>query len=171
MTKENRLYIEWNLSNPLSMNFVSPFQPEKEFKVYNSCKCSQVIRSTVKENRIYCIKSAGSTLQCIYITCWVDSTVHIQNVLGRLYSAYTERAWSSLQCIYRTCLVDSTVHIQNVLGGLYSAYTERTGSTLQCIYRTCWVVSTVHIQNVLGRLYSVVHWHWGRLRSGAYTGF
>ena len=156
MTKENRLYIEWNLSNPLCMNFVGPFQPEREFKVYNSCKCSQVIRSTVKENRIYCIKRAGSTLQCIYRACWVVSTVHIQNVLGRLYSAYTERAGWSLQCIYRTCWVDSTVHIQNVLGRgrLYSAYTERAGSTLQCIYRTCWVVSTVHIQNVLGRLYS-----------------
>ena len=101
MTKENRLYIEWNLSNPsnpLSMNFVSPFQPEKEFKVYNSCKCSQVIRSTVKENRIYCIKSAGSSLQCIYKTCLVVSTVHIQNVLGGLYSAYTERVGSTLQC-------------------------------------------------------------------------
>ena len=127
MTKENRLYIEWNLSNPLCMNFVGPFQPEREFKVYNSCKCSQVIRSTVKENRIYCIKRAGSTLQCIYRTCWVVSTVHIQNVLGRgrLYSAYTERAGSTLQCIYRTCWVVSTVHIQNVLGRLYSAYTER----------------------------------------------
>ena len=25
------------------MNFVSPFQPEREFKVYNSCKCSQIL--------------------------------------------------------------------------------------------------------------------------------
>jgi len=75
--------------------------------------------------------------------CWVDSTVHLHNVLGRLYSAYTECAGSSLQCIYRTCLVVSTVHIQNVLGRLYSAYTERAGWSLQCIYRTCWVDSTV----------------------------
>ena len=27
------------------MNFVSPFQPEREFKVYKSCKCSQIICS------------------------------------------------------------------------------------------------------------------------------
>ena len=27
----------------LGMNFVSPFQPDKEFEVYNSWKCSQII--------------------------------------------------------------------------------------------------------------------------------
>ena len=25
------------------MNYFSPFQPEREFKVYKSCKCSQII--------------------------------------------------------------------------------------------------------------------------------
>jgi len=31
----------------LGMNLFSPFEPEKEFKLYNSCKCSsQIIRST-----------------------------------------------------------------------------------------------------------------------------
>ena len=30
----------------LGMNIVSPFEPEREFKVYNSCKSSQIINST-----------------------------------------------------------------------------------------------------------------------------
>ena len=30
----------------LGMNLFSPFEPEKEFKVNNSCKYSQIIRST-----------------------------------------------------------------------------------------------------------------------------
>ena len=29
------------------MNFFCPFQPEREFKVYKSCKCSQIICSRV----------------------------------------------------------------------------------------------------------------------------
>ena len=41
--------LEWNLENPsvFGMNFVSPFQPEREFKLYKSCKCSQIICSTL----------------------------------------------------------------------------------------------------------------------------
>ena len=40
---ENRIYIREELKESLGMNFVSPFQPEREFKVYKSCKCSQII--------------------------------------------------------------------------------------------------------------------------------
>ena len=43
---ENRIYRE-ELKEFLGMNFVSPFQPEREFKVYKSCKCSQIICSRV----------------------------------------------------------------------------------------------------------------------------
>ena len=39
---ENRKYRE-ELKESLGMNFFSPFQPEREFKVYKSCKCSQII--------------------------------------------------------------------------------------------------------------------------------
>ena len=41
-TIENRIYRE-ELKESLGMNFVSPFQPEREFKVYKSSKCSQII--------------------------------------------------------------------------------------------------------------------------------
>ena len=40
---ENRIYIREELKESLGMNFFSPFQPEREFKVYKSCKCSQII--------------------------------------------------------------------------------------------------------------------------------
>ena len=43
---ENRIYRE-ELKESLGMNFFSPFQPEREFKVYKSCKCSQIIWSRV----------------------------------------------------------------------------------------------------------------------------
>ena len=45
-TIENRIYSE-ELKESLGMNFFSPFQPEREFKVYKSCKCSQIICSRV----------------------------------------------------------------------------------------------------------------------------
>ena len=47
MGKENRIYIRVEFRQSLDMNFVSPFQPEREFKVYKSYKCSQIIRSRV----------------------------------------------------------------------------------------------------------------------------
>ena len=43
VTKENRIYIRGEFRQSYGMNFVSPFQPEREFKVYKSCKCSQII--------------------------------------------------------------------------------------------------------------------------------
>ena len=43
---ENRIYRE-ELKESLGMNFFSPFQTEREFKVYKSCKCSQIICSRV----------------------------------------------------------------------------------------------------------------------------
>ena len=43
---ENRIYRE-ELKESLGLNFFSPFQPEREFKVYKSCKCSQIICSRV----------------------------------------------------------------------------------------------------------------------------
>ena len=46
ITIENRIYRE-ELKESLGMNFVSPFQPERKFKVYKSCKCSQIICSRV----------------------------------------------------------------------------------------------------------------------------
>jgi len=45
--KANRIYIREEFRQSLGMNFVSPFQPEREFKVYKSCKCSQIICSRV----------------------------------------------------------------------------------------------------------------------------
>ena len=39
---ENRIYIRGEFKESLGMNFFSPFQPEREFKVYKSCKCSQI---------------------------------------------------------------------------------------------------------------------------------
>ena len=44
--KENRIHRE-ELKESLGMNFFSPFQPEREFKVFKSCKCSQIICSRV----------------------------------------------------------------------------------------------------------------------------
>ena len=43
---ENRIYRE-ELKESHGMNFFSPFQPEREFKVCKSCKCSQIICSRV----------------------------------------------------------------------------------------------------------------------------
>ena len=47
LAKENRIYIRGELRESLGMNLFSPFQPEREFKVYKSCKCSQIICSRV----------------------------------------------------------------------------------------------------------------------------
>ena len=44
-TIESRIYIRGEFKESLGMNFFSPFQSEREFKVYKSCKCSQVICS------------------------------------------------------------------------------------------------------------------------------
>ena len=41
------------LKESLGMNFFSPFQPEREFKVYKSCKCSQIICSRVHEDSMF----------------------------------------------------------------------------------------------------------------------
>ena len=46
-SKGNRIYIREEFRESLGMNFVSPFQPEREFKVYKSCKCLQIICSRV----------------------------------------------------------------------------------------------------------------------------
>ena len=43
---ENRIYRE-ELKESLGMNYFSPFQSEREFKVYKSFKCSQIICSRV----------------------------------------------------------------------------------------------------------------------------
>ena len=47
IAKENRKYIRVEFRQFLGMNFVSLFQPERAFKVYKSCKCSQIICSRV----------------------------------------------------------------------------------------------------------------------------
>ena len=47
ISKENRIYIRGEFKESLGMNFFSPSQPEREFKVYKSCKCSQIICSRV----------------------------------------------------------------------------------------------------------------------------
>ena len=44
---ENRIYIRGEFKESLGMNFFSPFRPEREFKVYKSCKCSTIICSRV----------------------------------------------------------------------------------------------------------------------------
>ena len=49
MAIENRIYIREEFKESLGMNFVSPFQPEREFKVYKSCKGSQIICSRVNQ--------------------------------------------------------------------------------------------------------------------------
>ena len=41
--KENRIYVRGEFRKSLGMKFFSLFQPEREFKVYKSCKCSQII--------------------------------------------------------------------------------------------------------------------------------
>jgi len=41
---DNRIYIRGEFKESLGMNFFSPFQPEREFKVYKSCKCSQILK-------------------------------------------------------------------------------------------------------------------------------
>ena len=43
---ENGIYRE-ELKESLGMIFFSPFKPEREFKVYKSCKCLQIICSRV----------------------------------------------------------------------------------------------------------------------------
>ena len=43
---ESRIYRE-ELKESLGMNFFSPFQSKREFKVYKSYKCSQIICSGV----------------------------------------------------------------------------------------------------------------------------
>jgi len=47
LTKEIRIYIRVEFRQSLGMHFVSPFQPEREFKVYISCKRSQIVCSRV----------------------------------------------------------------------------------------------------------------------------
>ena len=44
---ENRIIYREELKASLGMNFFSPFQSEREFKVYKSCKYSQIICSRV----------------------------------------------------------------------------------------------------------------------------
>ena len=45
--KENRIYIRVEFRESFGLIFFSPFQPEREFKVYKSCKCLQIICSIV----------------------------------------------------------------------------------------------------------------------------
>ena len=45
---ENRIYIREEFKESLGMIFFSPCQPEREFKVYKSCKCSQIIYIYIK---------------------------------------------------------------------------------------------------------------------------
>ena len=47
LTIETRIYHRWEFKESLGINFLSPFQPERELKVHKSCKCSQVICSRV----------------------------------------------------------------------------------------------------------------------------
>ena len=51
--KENRIYIRGEFRQSLDMNFFSPFQSEREFKVYKSCKFSQIICSRVHEDSMF----------------------------------------------------------------------------------------------------------------------
>ena len=46
-SKENRIYIRGEFRESLGLSFFSPFQSEREFKVYKPCKCSQFICSRV----------------------------------------------------------------------------------------------------------------------------
>ena len=48
--KENRIYIRGEYRQSLGMHFFSPFQLERKFKVFKSCKCSQIICSSVEDN-------------------------------------------------------------------------------------------------------------------------
>ena len=47
------IYIRVEFRLSLGMSFFSPFQPEKEFKVYKSCKCSQMICSRVHKYSMF----------------------------------------------------------------------------------------------------------------------
>ena len=44
--REYRIYIRMEFKKTLGMNLFSLFQSEREFKVYKSCKCSQIICSS-----------------------------------------------------------------------------------------------------------------------------
>ena len=50
MNKENRIYIRVEFRQSLGMNFVSPFQSEREFKVYKSCTYSQITGCPTKHD-------------------------------------------------------------------------------------------------------------------------
>ena len=52
-TIENRIYIRGEFKEALGMNFFSPFQPERKFKVYKSCNCSQIICSRVHKYSMF----------------------------------------------------------------------------------------------------------------------
>ena len=45
--REQNIYFRVEFKEFLGMSFFSPFQPEREFKVYKSCKCSQIICNRV----------------------------------------------------------------------------------------------------------------------------
>ena len=45
--ENNSIYIRVEFRKSLGRNFISPFQTERELKVCNSCKCSQIICSRV----------------------------------------------------------------------------------------------------------------------------
>ena len=60
--KENRIYIRGEFKESLGMNFFSPFPPEREFKVYKSCKCSQIICSRVHLYSMIPILSISSSI-------------------------------------------------------------------------------------------------------------
>ena len=47
LTIENRIYIRGEFKESLGMNLFSPFQSEREFKVYKSFKCLQIICSRI----------------------------------------------------------------------------------------------------------------------------
>ena len=52
MNIENRIYRE-ELNESLGMNFFSPFQPEREFKVYKSCKCFHKLYAVHHTNTVW----------------------------------------------------------------------------------------------------------------------
>jgi len=92
LTKENRIYIRVEFRQSLGMNFVSPFKPEREFKVYKSCKCSQIIFSRV----LYTVCSLDYSL--VYFIIWFSFNINFRFSIkwcSRAKRIYSTNMWST----------------------------------------------------------------------------
>ena len=81
------------------MNCVSPFEPEKEFKVYNSCKCSQIIHSIRAGHVPTFLKSFEIVLLLQAFNCFYDvwfERNRAQNFKNRAFFLHFLEIWLNL---------------------------------------------------------------------------